>query len=472
MNGIQTSSTSNIVNKDMDLRAFLQVLTKRYRFIISFTLVCGLIAAIISQFVLKPVYEAKTLLMVTVASEKLPQATLNTQNKQNVDSGTTPMPVLTMNTYLEHLKSEDVMNRVLADTYYIPGLTLEKLKDMVNASIVKDSNLIEITAQSNDPQLAANVANSVGQEYVKLMDQLKFSSVMILSAATPPTDPIKPLKKLNVAMALLLGIVLSIIIAFLIEYLDNTIKTPQDVNRLLEQTVMGVIPINKDGNKNNKNKHLGLITFENPKSPISESFREFRTNLGFLGLDKPFQTILITSPLSGDGKSTIAANLAIVAAQAGHRVALVDCDLRKPEQHHNFKIPNTKGFTDCIFSDTDLDKNAHEMIMANLKVLTSGKLPPNPAEILSSERTYKLWLKLKTQYDYVFIDSPPLLAVTDANILAAQVDATILVVSAENTRVEMALQAIEKLIRAKSRLLGVVLNNMVIDKNDYYGNYH
>lgn len=471
MNSNTPDKSANLVNMNMDLRSLLLVLKKRLLFMVSFTLLCGLLAGLVSQYLLTPVYEAKSLLMVTVASEKLPQATLNPQTRPGTDTGAVPMPVLTMNTYLEHLKSEDVMNRVLINTN-IPGLTLGKLNRMVNARIVKDSNLIEIKVQNSNPMLAAQVANAVSSEYQQLMEELKFSSIMVLSSANIPTAPVKPLKTLNVAMAVLLGAILSLITALVLEYLDNTIKTPEDVNRLVDQTVLAVIP-KKNGQKNTKRTNgMALITFEDPKSVISESYRDFRTNLGFLGLDQPFQTVLVTSPLAEDGKSTVAANLAIVTAQAGYKVMLVDCDLRKPVVHTVFKVPNNKGFTECVFSDTDPMDASHSMAVINLSVMTSGKIPPNPAEILGSERVRRLWTKLKTRYDYIIIDSPPLLAVTDASILAAQVDATVLVVSSGITRRDLALQSIEKLSRGKSRLLGVVLNQMKIDKDSYYGNYY
>ena len=469
MNSSMPDKSTNLVNMNMDLRSLLLVLKKRLLFIVSFTLLCGLLAALSSLFLLTPVYEAKSLLMVTVASEKLPQATLNPQTR--TETGTVPMPVLTMNTYLEHLKSEDVMNRVLADVN-VPGLTSGKLKNMINARIVKDSNLIEIKVQNSNPMLAAQVANTVSDQYQQLMDELNFSSIMVLSSANIPTAPVKPHKTLNVAMALLFGVIVALIAALVLEYMDNTIKTPEDVNRLVDQTVLAVIP-KKNGQKNTKKPDgMALITFEDPKSVISETYRDFRTNLGFLGLDKPFQTMLVTSPLAEDGKSTVAANLAIVTAQAGYKVMLVDCDLRKPVLHTVFKVPNSKGFTDCIFSDTDPMDASHSMAVSNLTVMTSGKIPPNPAEILGSERVPRLWNRLKTRYDYIIIDSPPLLAVTDASILAAQVDATVLVASSGVTRRDLALQAIEKLKRAKSRLLGVVLNQMPIDKKSYYGSYY
>lgn len=461
--------TTNLVHPNMDLRSLLLVLRKRLIFISIFTLSCGILAGLISLYVLKPIYEAKILIMVEVASDKLPQVVYN--QRSNTDSGVVPMPVLTMNTYLEHLKSEEVMTKVL-ENFDSRGLTLGGMRRMIDARIVKDSNLIEVKVRSKDPILAADIANATGEEYLRLMEELRFSSIMILSPAHVPTAPVAPPKKLNVIMALLFGMVASVFFGVLLEYLDNTIKDPEDVNRLVDQPVLGVIPRKNAEKKQKKPVQMGLITFEDQKSVISEAYRDLRTNLGFLGLDHPFQTVLVTSPLAEDGKSTVVANLAIVAAQAGYKVILVDCDLRKPTQHSIFKIPINKGFTDVIFNDDDPSQASHSMSVTNLSIMTSGKIPPNPSEILSSERTRRVLNILKTRYDYIFIDSPPLLAVTDASILASQVDATILVVSAGITRREMAMKAIDKLNRAKSRLLGVVLNQMKIDKKSYYGSYY
>lgn len=224
-------------------------------------------------------------------------------------------------------------------------------------------------------------------------------------------------------------------------------------------------------NRKAKNNDLGLVTFKSPKSAMSEAYRVLRTNLGFAGLERSFQTVLVSSSLSEEGKSTIASNLAVVTAQAGYKVILVDCDLRKPTQNKIFQIPNTSGFTSCILNNMETEDASYDLTMSNLKVLTSGPVPPNPAEILNSERTRSLWSTLKSKYDYIFIDSPPLLAVADASILAAQVDGTILVVRSGMTRVDDARRAQDLLTKANSRLLGVVLNQAKMSRNDYYGYY-
>lgn len=223
------------------------------------------------------------------------------------------------------------------------------------------------------------------------------------------------------------------------------------------------------GKDTHKNGSVGLVAFKNPKSAMSEAFRVLRTNLNFVSLQGTIKTILITSALPAEGKSIIAANLAVVTAQAGYRVVLVDCDLRKPTQHKIFEIPNNNGVTNCIFNEADPDKAAYDLVLNNLKVLTSGPIPPNPAEIVNSERTSNLWASLRSKYDYIFIDSPPLLAVADGSILASQVDGCILVIRSGVTRNETALQARDCLNKANARTLGVVLNRVQLDKvHQYY----
>jgi len=215
-----------------------------------------------------------------------------------------------------------------------------------------------------------------------------------------------------------------------------------------------------------------LITNTSPKSAMAEAYRTLRTNLGFASMDQPCRSILVSSSNPLDGKSTIISNLAVVMAQAGNEVILVDCDLRKPVQHKIFKVDNIRGVTNCIMQKLDVEQVAHKGLIENLTVLTSGPIPPNPAEILSSERTRSLWKTLLEKYDYVFIDAPPVLAVTDASILSTQVDGVILVVRSAITRKDLAREAKDQFAKANARLIGVVLNQVKMDANDYYQYYY
>lgn len=222
--------------------------------------------------------------------------------------------------------------------------------------------------------------------------------------------------------------------------------------------------------KRKETREFQLISHESPKSAVAEAYRTLRTNLGFAELDHPCRLVLVNSASPMDGKSTIAANLAVVTAQAGKKTLLVDCDLRKPVQHKIFKLPNQQGLTNCLLQHLEIEEVAHQGVVDNLTILTSGPIPPNPAEIVSSERTRNLWQNLLTRYDQIFIDAPPVLAVADAAILSTQVDGVLLVISSANTRIDQAKEAREQFIKANARIIGVVLNKVKVEKHDY--NYY
>jgi len=219
-------------------------------------------------------------------------------------------------------------------------------------------------------------------------------------------------------------------------------------------------------------RQYDIISISNPKSAVAESYRTLRTNLGFASLDKPCRSIVITSAGPGDGKSTTASNLAVVLAQAGNSVMLVDCDLRKPIQHKIFGVENQRGLANCLLQNLAPEEVAHHRIIDNLNLLTSGPIPPNPAEILSSEKVRRLWDTLLERYDYLLIDSPPVLAVTDTLLLAGQVHGVLLVIESAVTRTDIAREAKEQLVRANARILGVVLNKVKMQSQDYHYYYY
>ncbi|WP_170007331.1 CpsD/CapB family tyrosine-protein kinase [Bacillus fonticola] len=214
-----------------------------------------------------------------------------------------------------------------------------------------------------------------------------------------------------------------------------------------------------------------LITNVNPKSPISEQYRTLRTNIQFSSVDQQYRSIMVTSAGPGEGKSTTAANLAVVFAQQGKKVLLIDADLRKPTVHYTFSFANTVGLTNVLTRLADFQEAVRATRIENLDVLTSGPIPPNPAELLSSRSMGEFLQEAYTEYDLLLFDTPPVLAVTDAQLLANLCDGTILVVSSGNTEIETATKAKELLQAAQAKLLGVVLNNKAIDNSNYYYYY-
>lgn len=219
-----------------------------------------------------------------------------------------------------------------------------------------------------------------------------------------------------------------------------------------------------------KRKNL-LIAHNNPKSYITEQFRLIRNNIHFSSVDKEIKLIVVTSPDPSDGKSTTAANLAIVLAQQGKQVLLIDADLRKPSIHYIFRVSNIDGLTSVITKEASLEMAISRTQIPDLDILTSGPLPPNPSELLNTKMMELVMEEIKLRYDYVIFDTPPVLSVTDSQILANKSDGVVMVVASGKTDRVRAMKAKELLQQANSQLLGVVLNGARSVENEYYGNY-
>ncbi|MDD4343397.1 MAG: CpsD/CapB family tyrosine-protein kinase [Eubacteriales bacterium] len=215
-----------------------------------------------------------------------------------------------------------------------------------------------------------------------------------------------------------------------------------------------------------------IVTTLSPKSPEAEAFRMLRTNLQFTSLDKDIRTICITSTGPEEGKSSIIVNLGITMAQAGKKVLIVDCDLRKPVQHKIFKIGNIAGVTTVLSGNKEISEVVKDTYVEGLQLITSGPIPPNPAELLSSEKMLKFIRDLREDYDQILFDAPPALAVTDPIILSTKVDGTIFVISAGKSKVEKIKEVKDRLVKSKTNILGVVLNNVHYKGQDYYYYYY
>jgi succinoglycan biosynthesis transport protein ExoP len=289
-------------------------------------------------------------------------------------------------------------------------------------------------------------------------------NVSVFRRADAPDEPVRPRPVLNTALAGAVGAMLAVGVAFLVEYLDDTVKTPEDISRALSLDTLGVIGKLAKGSEE-------LVAIAQPLSPASEAFRVLRTNIRFSSVDKPLRTLLVTSAGPTEGKSTTAANLAAVMAQAGLKVVVVDADLRRPRLHRVFGIHPRGGLTGSLL-EGNMDGRLQPSQVEGLAVLPAGDRPPNPSELLGSRRLQEL-LKLLTQHvDVVVIDSPPVLPVTDAAVLAQSVDGVLLVVDAGETRRGVAQHAVDSLRQVGANVIGAVLNRVSTHKGDYYYYYH
>lgn len=311
------------------------------------------------------------------------------------------------------------------------------------------------------------------QTYAALSAQLNNNPTNYLTTLAPAQEPLTPISP-NIPRNILLGALAGLVVAgglvFLFEYLDDTIKNPDDVQRVLELSTLGAITQISHVQKPGDN----LITARQQRSPIAEAYRVLRTNLRFSGIENPSGALLITSATPGEGKTTTAANLAVTLAQAGKRVVLVDTDLRRPTLHTFFGLKNDVGLSNLFLDEAaHLDEVMQTVDVKGLRVITSGPPPPNPAEILESKLMTEIMADLRDQSDLVIFDSPPALAVADASILGSKCSGAVLVVHAGRTRSEAAFRVLETLKQTNVKVVGVVLNKLSPKKTGgYYYNYY
>jgi len=303
------------------------------------------------------------------------------------------------------------------------------------------------------------------------------NSLSVIEPAILPQHPLDPNTIMTVLTAAAIGLSLGVGAAYLLEYLDDTVKSTEDIERVTGLTTLSVITEHKQV----ADKKVGLVTVVHSRSPISESYRSLRTAIQYSNIDRQLHTIIVTSPNPGEGKSVTSANLAVVLAQSGNRVLLIDADLRRPTQHKLFDKPSGYGLTNLLldiqatFNSTKLDGIYSQLTRAvlptpvnGLYLMTSGELPPNPAELVGSDRMRMLVKALPTRFDYVIIDTPPTLPVTDAVVLGARVDSVVFVSRSGSTRYTQLKHAVDRMREVNANIAGVVLNRVRTRDSGYY----
>ncbi|MEP6651720.1 MAG: polysaccharide biosynthesis tyrosine autokinase [Myxococcales bacterium] len=313
------------------------------------------------------------------------------------------------------------------------------------------------------------------QKEIDLTGMMKTNNVRVLDRATVNRVPVSPKVGFNLIIGALIGLLGGIGAAFGMEAFDNTLKSQEDVELAIGRPVVGIIPMIKaiDEKKVDESasalQERDLSVIRNPKSPAAECCRSLRTNLLFMSPDHPLHTIVVTSPGPQEGKTTTAINLAVTFALAGNKVLLIDTDMRRPRVHRSFGISNTAGLSTAILGAVSIRELAHKTEIENLEVVPCGPTPPNPAELIHTEKFANLLRECTQYYDRVILDSPPTSAVTDPVVLGTMVDGVLLVVRANRTTREAAAQARRQLATANANLIGVVINE--VEAGDGYGGY-
>ena len=356
---------------------------------------------------------------------------------------------------------------------------LTAASEQIRAKVADIQNQITVlNAAGDQPTAVAQRDALVTQQatYQTKLDQLQVTSglqtgrAVVISPASPPSTPVEPRPIRSAVLALVLGAILGLGAALLIEYLDDTVKSKEEVEAALGgASVLGVIPAMaapKDGG------HPGIVTLEATSSGPAEAYRSLRTAVQFLATDRDRSIVAITSPRLGDGKTTTAVNLAVSLAAAGQRVAITCCDLRRPRLHMFFDLDNSVGLTSVITGEVSLSDALQPVPdVDGLELLASGPLPPNPAEVLATRRTREVLDALRSRFDTVVLDCPPILPVTDAAVLAPTADLVLVVVRAGVTRTDDVKRAHESLRQVHAPPAGGVLNGVTKDLGGYGYDY-
>ncbi|MBD7996071.1 polysaccharide biosynthesis tyrosine autokinase [Arthrobacter sp. Sa2CUA1] len=441
----------------MDLRDYRRILRRYWVGVLACTL-AGLVVAGAGSLLLRPTYTAYTQLFVAI------QSTGSVAELQQGNSFTQAR----VQSYVQAAKTPAVLQPVI-DSLAL-DLTPAQLATQVAARADMSTVLITISVADSSPVQAASVAEAVSASLIALVGELESpasggSSPVKLSVVTPavaPATPSSPNIRLNLAIGLLGGLVAGVCLALLRSAMDTYVRGEQDLRLVTEAPLLGGISFDADAAKK------PLLTQASPQSPRAESFRQIRTNLQFASVNNKSKTVLVTSSLPSEGKSTTATNLAIALSQAGQRVVLVDADLRRPMVANYLGLESSAGLTTALVGTSHVQDLLQPWGEGELYVLTSGQIPPNPSELLGSPAMSGVISRLEELFDAVIIDAPPLLPVTDATVLAQKAGGVILVAGMNKLRSQDLEKALSSLSLVEAKLLGVVLNLLPTKGPDAY----
>ncbi len=484
----QRSSSSVVEEEGLDIRRYVGVVLSRWWLVLLGPLVAGVVAWAYSEGQ-TPIYEATTTVRVQQTQGAMVASLGDIQTNRSLAV-----------TYRELMTTRPIMEGVVQEL----GLPMSPrgLGGKISVEVVPGTELLRIKVEDSDPEQAALIADTVAEVFKRQTEESRLAdiarlqsiaiaqgisdvrdfvtaqlnalgSLSVVERSEVPMAPIRPRTSLNILLALMLGAIFSVGGAFALEYLRDTVQTLERVERRFGVTGLGVVPLWRK-------KELGaneLVMEKLSKSHYAESYRNVRASIQFVNAAHPVQTLVVSSPWSSEGKSTVVSNLAVALAQDGKAVILVDSDLRRPTLHRFFGLRNTVGLSTLLATpELDLEAILQETAVQGVRVITSGPIPPNPAELLGSSRMQTLIQRLGQEADMVLFDSPPLLSVADSVRLASQLDGTVLVVAAADTRMDLVRGALEALRKANVHLTGVLVNKVALGRFGYgyyrYGYYH
>jgi polysaccharide biosynthesis transport protein len=432
----------------VDLRDYVLVVRQHLVFITVTTLV-GLLVAAGATALIPPTYQSQAQVFVSVQGQGTDQLLqVSDFSQQRVKS------------YVEAITSPLVLDPVIADL----GLPMDasELGRNLQATVPLDTVLINLTASDDDAQRAADIVNAVTAQFVRTVPELEEPTgdaafpvqVTVLRQGTAAEDPVSLSLPINLAMGLLGGLVIGLGLVLLRHATDSTIRTEKDLREITDAVVIGHISESKAA------PQAPLETSSDFSSHRAESFRSLRTNLEFVNAARSVKSMVFVSSVPGEGRMTTVADAAVVLAESGARVCIVEADLRTPRLVDYLGLPHGAGLTDVLLGDVDYRAALRSYRGGRVAVIGAGRIPPNPSELLGSSAMGAVITRLEDDFDYVLLDAPPLLPVTDAAVLSRQVSGVVLLVGVGHVHQEQLRRTLTSLQNVESRVLGVVLNRL------------
>ena len=433
----------------MRVSDYLRCLRQGWRLLLA-CLAAGTLGAVLLTLLSTPTYAARTQLFVSASTSAADNDTGLNQGGQFAQDR--------VQSYVDVVSSPLVTEGVVAELGL--ALTPEQLEERIHATAALNTVVIDVVVEDPSAVQAQRVAQAVAARFTAVAHQIETPAgsvtstvkVTTLRPAALPSGPVSPDAVLNLALGLVLGLAAGLGLVVLREVLDTSLKTAEALQEVLGLATLGIIGYREDS------AAQPLIVHDDPRSPRAEAFRQLRTNLQFLDVDRPPRSIVVASSLPGEGKSTTACNLALALVQSGLRVVLVDGDLRRPRLADYLGLEGAVGLTDVLVGRVAVEDVLQPWGDGRLRVLPSGPTPPNPSELLGSSAMRTLLADLEGQADLVLVDAPPLLPVTDAAVLSTICSGAVLVVRAGSTTREQATRAVEVLRGVDAQVYGAVLS--------------
>lgn len=450
------------MEQKIELKEYLQLIRKRIKIVVAIVALSILVIGIKTFFFTTPIYEAQTIIMMNNLLGEQSQITKDDISYSQL-LGETYKPIIKSRKVAEEIKK---------------NLKLEENYNVISNSIdIKSVSgpVMNITVKNADPKVAREIANEVPIVFGKELEKIaKVNIVQVIDEALTPTHPISPNKFKNLVLGGIIGVLIAIFVVLLLDYFDNKVKTPEELENTLDTPLLGVVPFEKE---EERKKYEGNVTIiGNSKSSVSEAYRNTRTNIQFSNLDKNLNVIAITSSKPSEGKSTMISNIgAAFGSLENKKVLIIDCDLRNPSIHRMFGLSNTEGLTDVLIGNKTFKQCVQNTEVKNLKVLTTGNIPNNPAEILNSNRIRSFVEETKEYFDYVFIDTPPIGIVSDAGIVSTYSDGVILIAASNEVDDNVIKLSKERLVKVNANIIGCILNKFDYKNHneyEYYGYYY